>query len=276
MTHRYAISPNEAKQFDTTALRENFLLQNLMQPDECNLVYTHYDRMIVGGVMPANETIELPNEAKLRAGYFLERREMGIINVGGDGKVTTENGECELTKLDCLYIGKGTKQVSFSSNNAGAPAVFYVLSCPAHHTYETRKMTKEEATPSNLGSLDTANERTIYKYIHNDGITSSQLVMGLTVLKNGSVWNTIPSHVHDRRMEAYFYFDVKEGQRVIHLMGHPQETRHLVVNNYEAIVSPPWSIHSGCGTASYAFIWGMAGENKDYTDMDPVTPDDLK
>jgi 4-deoxy-L-threo-5-hexosulose-uronate ketol-isomerase len=276
MTSRYAIGPNEAKQFDTTALRENFLLQNLMQLNECSLVYTHYDRMIVGGVMPANETIVLPKEAALRAEYFLERRELGIINVGGDGKVTTENGEYELTKLDCVYIGKGTKQVSFSSDSAGTPAVFYLLSCPAHHTYESRKMPKEEATPSNLGSVDTANERTIYKYIHNDGITSCQLVMGLTVLKNGSVWNTIPSHVHDRRMEAYFYFDVKEGQRVIHLMGHPQETRHMVVNNYEAIVSPPWSIHSGCGTASYSFIWGMAGENKDYTDMDPVTLDDLK
>jgi 4-deoxy-L-threo-5-hexosulose-uronate ketol-isomerase len=247
-----------------------------MQADECNLVYTHYDRMIVGGIMPVNETIELPKEAALRADYFLERRELGIINVGGDGKVITENGEYELSKLDCVYVGKATKEVSFSSKTAGTPAVFYLLSCPAHHTYEARKMTKEEATPSNLGSVDTANERTIYKYIHNDGIASCQLVMGLTVLKNGSVWNTIPSHVHDRRMEAYFYFDVKQGQRVLHLMGHPHETRHLVVNNYEAIVSPPWSIHSGCGTASYSFIWGMAGENKDYTDMDPVTLDELK
>ena len=276
MTNRYAIGPNETKQFDTATLRENFLLQKLMTPDACNLVYTHYDRMIVGGVMPAGKTIALPNEVELRAEYFLERREIGIINVGGDGKVTTEKGSYDLTKLDCVYIGKGTKQVSFSSNDANAPAVFYILSCPAHHEYESRKMTKEEATPSNLGSVDTANERTIYKYIHNDGIASCQLVMGLTVLKNGSVWNTIPSHVHDRRMEAYFYFDVKEGQRVLHLMGHPQETRHLVVDNYEAIVSPPWSIHSGCGTASYSFIWGMAGENKDYTDMDPVSLIDLR
>lgn len=276
MTNRYAIGPNEAKQFDTATLRENFLMQNLMQPGTCNLVYTHYDRMIVGGIVPGAQAVDLPNDAALRAEYFLERRELGIINVGGDGKVITEKGVHELTKLDCLYIGKGTQQVSFSSNDANAPAVYYLLSCPAHHEYETRKMTKEDATPSNLGSVDTANERTIYKYIHNDGIISCQLVMGLTVLKNGSVWNTIPSHVHDRRMEAYFYFDVKEGQRVLHLMGHPQETRHLVVNNYEAIVSPPWSIHSGCGTASYSFIWGMAGENKDYTDMDPVSLADLK
>jgi 4-deoxy-L-threo-5-hexosulose-uronate ketol-isomerase len=276
MTHRYAIGPNEAKVFDTAAIRENFLLQNLIHPGTCNLVYTHYDRMIVGGVMPAGDSISLPNEAALRATYFLERRELGIINVGGDGMVTTENGNYELSKLDCVYIGKGTQQVSFSSVSGNSPAVFYLLSCPAHHTYESRKMRKEEASPTNMGSVDTANERTIYKYIHNEGLASCQLVMGLTVLKNGSVWNTIPSHVHDRRMEAYFYFDVKEGQRVIHLMGQPHETRHMVVNNHEAILSPPWSIHSGCGTASYSFIWGMAGENKDYTDMDPVTLEDLK
>jgi 4-deoxy-L-threo-5-hexosulose-uronate ketol-isomerase len=276
MTNRYAIGPNEAKQFDTQTLRENFLLQNLMQPDTINLVYTHYDRMIVGGCMPVGKTIELPNEPELRAEYFLERRELGVINVGGAGKVTTESGEYELTKLDCVYIGKGTKQVSFSSNSADAPAIFYLVSSPAHQTYETRKMPKEEATPSNLGSIDTANERTIYKYIHLQGIQSSQLVMGLTVLKNGSVWNTMPSHVHDRRMEAYFYFDVKEGQAVVHFMGHPQETRHMFVANNEAIVSPPWSIHSGCGTASYSFIWGMAGENKDYTDMDPVAINELR
>jgi 4-deoxy-L-threo-5-hexosulose-uronate ketol-isomerase len=276
MTNRYAIGPNEAKQFDTQTLRENFLLQNLMQPDAINLVYTHYDRMIVGGVMPVGKTIELPNEPELRSEYFLERRELGVINVGGAGKVTTENDEYELTKLDCVYVGKGTKQVSFSSNSADAPAIFYILSSPAHHTYETRKMPKEEATPSTLGSIDTANERTIYKYIHLQGIQSCQLVMGLTVLKNGSVWNTMPSHVHDRRMEAYFYFDVKEGQSVVHFMGHPQETRHMFIANNEAIVSPPWSIHSGCGTASYSFIWGMAGENKDYTDMDPVAINELR
>jgi 4-deoxy-L-threo-5-hexosulose-uronate ketol-isomerase len=276
MTNIYAIGPNEAKQFDTQTLRENFLLQNLMQPDAINLVYTHYDRMIVGGAMPVAKTIELPNEPELRAEYFLERRELGVINVGGAGKVITENGEFELTKLDCVYVAMGTKKVSFSSNSADTPAIFYILSSPAHHAYETRKMPKEEATPSTLGSIDTANERTIYKYIHLQGIQSCQLVMGLTVLKNGSVWNTMPSHVHDRRMEAYFYFDVKEGQAVVHFMGHPQETRHMFIANNEAIVSPPWSIHSGCGTASYSFIWGMAGENKDYTDMDPVGITELR
>ncbi len=276
MTNRYAIGPNETKGYDTNALRENFLLQNLMQPNAINLVYTHYDRMIVGGAMPVDTEVELPQEAALRSEFFLERREIGIINVGGDGKVVTENTSYDLSKLDCVYLGKGTKSVKFSSNNAAEPAVFYILTCPAHKEYESHKMPKEEASPTTLGSIDTANERTIYKYIHLAGIQSCQLVMGLTVLNNGSVWNTMPAHVHDRRMEAYFYFDVKEGHRVFHMMGQPQETRHLVVANHDAIVSPPWSIHAGCGTASYSFIWGMAGENKDYSDMDAVSISDLK
>lgn len=270
MKNYYAISPNEAQLMDTDLLRENFLLQNLAKADECTLVYTHYDRMIVGGVMPLSKEVELPNHPELRADYFLERREIGIINVAGKGTVKADNDTFSLSKLDCVYVAKGTQKVSFSSDNESEPAVFFILSCPAHHTYKNRLMTKEEASPVNLGSVDTANERTIYKYIHNDGIESCQLVMGLTVLKNGSVWNTMPSHVHDRRMEAYFYFDVKEDQRVFHMMGHPQQTRHLLVANNEAIISPPWSIHSGCGTASYSFIWGMAGENKDFTDMDAV------
>jgi 4-deoxy-L-threo-5-hexosulose-uronate ketol-isomerase len=276
MTNKYAIGPQEAKLMDTNALRENFHLSNLMQNDVCNLVYTHYDRMIVGGAMPVNSEIQLPNHPELRAQYFLERRELGIINVGGNGTVKTESDSYSLSKLDAVYLGKGTKEVSFTSDSAGEPALFFILSCPAHHTFENRKMTKEEASPVNLGNIETANERTIYKYIHNDGIGSCQLVMGLTVLKTGSVWNTMPSHVHDRRMEIYFYFDVKSDQRVFHLMGHPQETRHMVVANNEAIVSPPWSIHSGCGTSNYSFIWGMAGENKDFTDMDAVAIGDMR
>ncbi|MDB5192567.1 MAG: kduI [Segetibacter sp.] len=276
MTHRYAIGPNEAKQFDTHQIRENFLIQNMMQQDKCTLVYTHYDRMIVGGVVPVRTEVALPTDAALRADYFLERRELGIINVGGPGKIKTNEATFDIAKLGCVYVGKGIKEVYFSSDDAENPAVYFLLSCPAHQSYESRKMPKEEASPLNLGSVDTANERTVYKYIHTQGIQSCQLVMGLTVLSNGSVWNTIPSHVHDRRMEAYFYFDVKEGQRVLHLMGHPQETRHMFVDNHEAIVSPPWSIHSGCGTASYSFIWGMAGENRDYTDMDPVHLTDIR
>lgn len=275
MTSRYAISPAEAKHFETTSLRENFLMQNLMQPDAINLVYTHYDRMIVGGAVPVNKGLELQTEPALRSDYFLERREMGIINVGGPGKVVTEKAEYNLSKLDCVYLSKGTKQVQFISVNQSEPAVFYLLSSPAHHEYESRKLPKEQATPTTMGGTDTANERTIYKYIYLNGIESCQLVMGLTVLKNGSVWNTMPAHVHDRRMEAYFYFDIKEGHRVFHLMGEPQESRNLVIANHEAVISPPWSIHAGCGTASYSFIWGMAGENKDYSDMDGVAITDL-
>lgn len=189
--------------------------------------------------------------------------------------MVTEKAEYNLSKLDCVYLSKGTKQVQFISVNQSEPAVFYLLSSPAHHEYESRKLPKEQATPTTMGGTDTANERTIYKYIYLNGIESCQLVMGLTVLKNGSVWNTMPAHVHDRRMEAYFYFDIKEGHRVFHLMGEPQESRNLVIANHEAVISPPWSIHAGCGTASYSFIWGMAGENKDYSDMDGVAITDL-
>lgn len=270
MINKYAIGPNEAKQMDTAALRQNFLMQNLMQGDKCTLVYTHYDRMITGGVMPLGKTVALPNEPELRSNYFLERREIGIINVGGKGKVTADGTVYPVAKMDCVYLGKGTQKVSFESDDKNKPALFFLLSCPAHQAYPNKKMLKRQAMPVQLGSVATANERTIYKYIHNDGIASCQLVMGLTVLNTGSVWNTMPSHVHDRRMEVYFYFDVKEGQAVFHFMGHPQETRHILITNNEAIVSPPWSIHSGSGTSNYSFIWGMAGENKDFTDMDAV------
>jgi 4-deoxy-L-threo-5-hexosulose-uronate ketol-isomerase len=276
MTNNYAISPGEAMLMNTETLRENFLIQGLAKANECTLVYTHYDRMIVGGVMPLSKEVQLPNHPELRANYFLERREIGIINVAGKGTVKAGDESFPLSKLDCVYLAKGTTNVSFSSEDLNEPAVFFLLSCPAHQTFQNRLMTKEEASPVNLGTVETANERTIYKYIHNDGIESCQLVMGLTVLKNGSVWNTMPSHTHDRRMEAYFYFDVKNEHRVFHMMGQPQETRHLLVGNYEAIVSPPWSIHSGCGTSNYSFIWGMAGENKDFTDMDAVNISDIR
>ncbi len=261
---------------NTEELRENFLVQQLMVDDQVKLVYSHYDRVIIGGAKPVAQTLRLETHDELKAEYFLERREVGIINVGGDGVVTANGDAFALSKLDGLYIGKGTKEVTFRSNDAANPAVFYMLSSPAHQTYETKKLSKEEAQPTTLGDSSTANRRTIYKYIHADGLKSAQLVMGLTVLEEGSVWNTIPSHVHTRRMEAYFYFDVKPDQRVFHFMGQPQQTRHLLVNNHEAIISPPWSIHSGCGTASYGFIWGMAGENYTYTDMDPAPLKDLR
>jgi 4-deoxy-L-threo-5-hexosulose-uronate ketol-isomerase len=276
MVNKYAISPTEAMLMNTEALRENFLLQGLAKADECSLVYTHYDRMIAGGVMPVSKEVELTNDSELKAESFLQRRELGIINVGGKGTVKCGNESFALSKLGCVYLAKGGGNVSFLSDDANSPAVFFLLSCPAHHTFRNRLMTKEEASPVNLGSVETANERTIYKYIHNDGIESCQLVMGLTVLKEGSVWNTMPAHTHDRRMEVYFYFDVKNEHRVFHMMGQPQETRHMIVGNNEAIVSPPWSIHSGCGTSNYSFIWGMAGENKDFTDMDAVSISDIR
>lgn len=270
MQIRHESSRKEVAQMNTEELRENFLIETLFMPNEIEWVYSHYDRVLTGGVMPVQSVVSLETHDALKANFFLERRELGIINVGGRGLVVADSQVFELDKLGCLYIGKGTQQVRFQSESSENPARFFLLSAPAHHTYPNRAFTKEEASPVNLGSLETANQRTIYKYIHEGGIQSCQLVMGLTVLQTGSVWNTMPSHTHDRRMEAYCYFDVPENHGVLHLMGEPTQTRHLWVANHQAIISPPWSIHSGCGTCNYSFIWGMAGENKDFTDMDAV------
>jgi 4-deoxy-L-threo-5-hexosulose-uronate ketol-isomerase len=261
---------------NTAELREAFLTGNLMQEDQITLVYTHYDRVIMGGACPVRKTLRLETHSELKAEYFLERRELGIINVGGKGKVIADDVTHELHKQDCVYVGKGVKKVSFESADELEPALFYLLSAPAHAVYPVQFLPKEEALPTDMGSLETSNARTIYKYIHAQGIQSCQLVMGLTILKTGSVWNTMPAHTHTRRMEAYFYFDVAPQQRVLHLMGQPAETRHLVVANHQGIISPPWSIHSGCGTSNYGFIWGMAGENYTYTDMDMVDIGDLR
>lgn len=271
-----AISQREAQSFDNEQLRDNFLIETIFQKNEISLSYTHYDRVILGGAMPSDSEIILPTYDNLKSDYFLERRELGIINVGGDGEISVDKTVFSLSKLDALYIGKGSKLVTFKSLSAESPAQFFLLSAPAHQEYPTRKMSKEEASPVSLGTVETANERTIYKYIHRDGIKSCQVVMGLTVLKTGSVWNTMPAHVHDRRMEAYLYFDVNSEHRVFHLMGQPQNTRHIVVANHQAVLSPPWSIHSGAGTTNYSFIWGMAGENQDFTDMDFANIADLK
>lgn len=276
MEIRFQNSPKETSRMNTEELRANFLAQNIVQDDVVKTVYSHYDRVIIGAAKPINQTLQLENHPELRAEYFLERREIGIINVGGAGKVQADGATFNLEKLSCLYLGKGTKEVGFSSLDPTEPAVFYLLSSPAHQAYPAQKMTKDEASPSTMGSVETANERTIYRYIHLDGIKSSQLVMGLTILKTGSVWNTMPAHTHTRRTEAYFYFDVPQEQRVVHLMGEPTETRHLLVANYEAVISPPWSIHSGCGTSNYGFIWGMAGENLAYGDMDAVAIENLR
>ena len=276
MEIRFQNSPQETKQMDTEQLRKNFLVQNLMQDDTVKLVYSHYDRVIIGGAKPVNKTVMLPNHPELRAGYFLERRELGIINVGAAGIVIADGKEFAVNKLDCVYLGKETKEVKFKSTNKKEPALFYLLSAPAHHKYPNKLMTKEKASPVNLGEVGTANKRTIYKYIHLDGIKSCQLVMGLTVLENGSVWNSVPPHTHTRRMEVYFYFDVPAEHRVFHFMGQPQETRHIVTANNEAVISAPWSMHYGCGTSNYGFIWGMAGENQVFSDMDAAPIATLK
>lgn len=276
MEIRHTLSQKETQALDSQELRDNFLIQNLTEANQINMVYSHYDRVVIGVALPVSQSLALPTYPNLKADFFLQRREMGIINLGGKGTVVIENEAFELDKLDCLYVGRGVPNVSFKSQDGAEPALFFLLSTPAHQSYPTRKMSKEEASPTNLGCAETANQRTIYKYIHLGGIQSCQLVMGLTILKSGSVWNTMPAHVHDRRMEVYFYFDLPAEHRVFHLMGQPQNTRHLVVGNHEAIISPPWSIHAGCGTTNYGFIWGMAGENLDFTDMDFAQIADLK
>jgi 4-deoxy-L-threo-5-hexosulose-uronate ketol-isomerase len=276
MEIRFEHSPKEVRGMTTDELREAFLTERLMQPDDIRLVYTHYDRVILGGACPVKQKLTLETHPELRADFFLQRREIGIINVGGKGRVHADDVPYDLNRLDCLYAGKGVRKIVFESEHADEPALFFLLSAPAHAERPVQFLPKEKALPVTTGSADTANHRTIYKYIHAEGIRSCQLVMGLTILKTGSVWNTMPAHTHLRRMEAYFYFDVPEGQRVFHLMGQPQETRHLVAADCQGIVSPPWSIHSGCGTSNYSFIWGMAGENYTYTDMDVVNIPDLR
>lgn len=270
MDIRFAIGKNETKKLDTELLRENFLVSKLFQTDKISLTYSHFDRMIIGGVLPVKKTVTLTNPSELRAEYFLERRELGIINIGGKGEVLVDGKKYGLKNLDCLYVGKGAKKIVFSSTDKKLPAKYYLLSAPAHHVYPTTKFTKEQASPVALGDASTSNKRVVYKYIHKEGIQSCQLVMGLTVLESGSVWNSVPPHTHTRRMEVYLYFNLDAAHRLFHFMGDPQETRHIVMANDEAVISPPWGMHFGCGTSNYAFIWGMAGENLDYTDMDSV------
>lgn len=265
--------PNEVKTMSTAQLRSHFLLENLVQKDGIQTTYSMYDRMILGCAFPMGNRLQLEKYEALKSQYFLERREIGIINVGGSGSVLADGQAFPMEKLSCLYLGKGTKSVVFTSENAETPALFFFLSTPAHQTYPNVLFQKSDAAPVQLGEAEKANQRTIYKYIHRDGIQSCQLVMGLTVLQPGNIWNTMPAHTHLRRSEAYFYFDMAPDTNIVHLMGEPQETRHLIVRNNQAIVSPPWSIHSGAGTAAYSFIWAMGGENQDFTDMDFVAMD---
>jgi 4-deoxy-L-threo-5-hexosulose-uronate ketol-isomerase len=273
---RYAVSPVEAKTMDTTTLRSNFLISSIFEADQVNLTLSHFDRYIVGGAMPVNGKLSLPNPDDLKAPYFLHRREIGMINVGGDAIVTADGVAYPLGYKEALYIGKETAEVTFESADAANPAKLYINSAPAHHKYPTKKVTKAEADVVELGSMETANHRIINKLIVNSVLETCQLQMGMTELKTGSVWNTMPAHTHDRRMEAYFYFEVPEKQSVCHFMGQPQESRHIWMQNEEAVISPNWSIHSGAGTSNYTFIWGMAGENLDYGDMDHCAINDLK
>ena len=273
---RYASHPESVKKFDTQKLRKEFLIDNLMKEDQLVLVYTHYDRYIAGSAVPLAKPIPLETFDTLKSTYFLERREIGVINVGGDGTVEVDGEIYKLTLKDALYIGRGAKEVIFKSNDKHNPAKFYINSAPAHNTFPTKKVSKADANKIELGSLETANHRTVNQQIIGGIVETCQLQMGMTELKTGSVWNTMPAHVHDRRMEIYYYLDIPKNQAVCHFMGQPQETRHIWIQNHQAVISPPWSIHSGSGTSNYTFIWGMAGENLDYGDMDICKITDLR
>ena len=273
---RYASSPDAVKQYDTTQLRKEFLIENLFESDTLNLIYSHYDRFITGGVMPNSKAIKLETIDPLKAENFLDRRELGIINIGDTGTVEVDGESYLLNHKEALYVGKENNKVVFSSASADSPAKFYLNSTPAHKAYPIKKIGINDVEVIELGAAETANARTLRKYIVNSVVDVCQLQMGMTTLKSGSSWNTMPAHVHDRRMEVYFYFEIPEGQSVSHFMGQPQETRHIWMQNNQAVISPPWSIHCGSGTSNYSFIWGMAGENLDYGDMDVCKINDLR
>ena len=276
MRTRYANNPRDSKRYDTEELRENYLVEDIFKDDQIELVYSHVDRIVFGGIKPVYKELKLEAGKEMGVDYFLERRELGIINIGGKAIVTIDGTEYELKEKDGLYVGKGNKEVSFKSVNPEEPAKLYVNSVPAHKEYETVKIDIEKANPVRLGDNKTLNKRTIYQYVHPNVCESCQLLMGLTMLEPGNAWNTMPCHTHERRMEVYFYFDMDEDTRVFHLMGEPTETRHLVVKNEECVISPSWSIHSGVGTSNYTFIWGMCGENKTFDDMDNIPMDVLR
>lgn len=267
--------PQEVTRMTTCELREAFLVPALLQLGGFHGLFTDLDRMVVAGAVPGNMPLELPNHKETGRDFFLERRELGAINTGGPGEVTVDGKTFPVEPLGCIYIGMGTREVAFASKDMTNPAKFFILSCPAHATHPTLTATRDEAVTVALGSPATANERVIRQYIHENGIKSCQLVMGFTELAEGSVWNTFPPHTHHRRCEVYHYFDMND--RVLaHFMGEPAATRHLFIQNGQTVLSPPWSIHSGCGQGNYKFIWGMAGENQTFTDMDAVAPSELR
>ena len=273
---RHASHPEAVRGYDTAALRRHFLVQDLFRPDSVSLTYSHYERFVIGGAVPTGTPLALPCPKPLGTTSFLERREVGIFNVGGPGRVVVGGSTHALAHRDALYAGMGAGEVSFASDDAAHPAKYYLLSTPAHATYETVVVPLAKAKTMSPGDQATGNRRTIYQMIHPAVCRTCQLVMGMTQLEDGNLWNTMPTHVHDRRSEAYLYFDLAADARVVHLMGEPTETRHLVMANEEAVISPNWSIHSGVGTRAYAFIWGMGGDNVDYTDMDQVAMGELR
>ncbi|WP_341358311.1 5-dehydro-4-deoxy-D-glucuronate isomerase [Georgenia sp. M64] len=271
MEQRYATSPEQIPGMGTAELRERYLVPALFADDEARAVYTHHDRVVLAGVRPVSTTVELPTFPEIRSEYFFEHREAGIVNVGGPGTVAVDGTSYELAHGSCLYVGRGAREVLLSSTDAGGeqgPARFYLVSAPAHTAYPTTLVKAGEGTVRELGDPLTSNRRTLNQYIHENGVRSCQVVMGVTTLHPGSMWNTMPAHTHDRRMEAYLYFDLPADARVVHLMGRPDETRHLLIGNEEAVISPSWSVHSGVGTAAYSFVWAMAGENQSFDDMD--------
>ena len=273
---RYANHPEDSKHYTTEELRKHYLIEKVFIEDEVNLVYSHVDRVIAGGITPVKKSLKLEGCKELGSEYFLERRELGVINIGGDGKVVIDGVEYEVKSREGLYVGMGSKELVFTSADEKNPAKFYINSSPAHKTYPTVMINLEKANKVHLGDLANSNKRTIYQYVHPAVCQSCQLVMGMTMLEPNNMWNTMPCHTHERRMEVYLYFDMTDDNKVFHLMGEPNETRHIVMGNEQAVISPSWSIHSGVGTKNYTFIWGMAGENQTFTDMDYVAMDDLR
>jgi 4-deoxy-L-threo-5-hexosulose-uronate ketol-isomerase len=276
MDIRYASHYNDAKKYDTKELREHFFIEKVFVPGEITMVYSHYDRIIVSGVVPTNKPLFLEGSKELGSDYFLEGRELGIINIGGAGSVTLDGEKYDMESKDGLYVGMGIKVISFESADLNKPAKFYLNSATAHKSYPTVRINLEKANKVHAGTDEECNKRTINQYVHPAVCQSCQLVMGMTVLDKGSIWNTMPCHTHDRRMEVYLYFNMDEENVVFHLMGTPDETRHIVMKNEQAVISPSWSIHSGVGTKNYTFIWGMVGENKTFTDMDHIKTKDLR
>ncbi|MBP1708919.1 MAG: 4-deoxy-L-threo-5-hexosulose-uronate ketol-isomerase [Deltaproteobacteria bacterium] len=276
MDIRYAIHPDQMKSFDTQALRKHFLVEGLFERNKVNMVYSHVDRIIVGGICPTDQEVGLQVTKELGVDFFLQRREVGIINVGSKGTVSVDGKEYDLENKECLYIGMGLKEVLFKSSDRNRPAKFYFNSAPAHAAYPLMKLTMKDVQRLHLGAPEKGNVRTINQFVHPSVLKTCQLVMGLTMLEPNSMWNTMPCHTHDRRMEVYFYFDLPEDAVVFHIFGEPHETRHLVVRNEQAVISPSWSIHSGVGTSHYSFIWGLVGEYQTFTDMDDVPMPALK